>query len=526
MGSYPVSSNSYQNYGYPYPQNGTQNENLPEPNGSLLTSDNPHAGSLPVSGVQDNRVISNKTIKKHLDEANQALKPKKKGLFQKIGDFFKGIGHAIKNIFTTLANPKNWLLIGGAIALCILCPPAGAVLAGVGALMAGNQMIKGVATGNWEQVGEGTLNLGLSVAGFKGATSSVKAGGGKFTVSGTKSADAQANLLKAETELGALQKSGADASTIQKAEQAVTEATHAQKAALGNQTRIETARMNWFSKRSFLKSTGTKNLSVEQVQLKVAQSNLELSAARAQVSEAQLALKEAVAGGSSKTIAEAESNYAAAQANLGKANQTHLDLLKAERIKQLQGMGMGERSKTYAQDNWATTRDSIETVRGKTLTSADGRTLNYWKRTPKGPAGETSPAAAGSESMLTQVKNWWSPTSKTEDVATAQHRSNGVSMPTPSGGPITPPSDVPNGQDSQKAAAAARAAKQAVMDKWQQWRQSQQTKDLAAAAWNNQLNALVPVAQLNNQNQGKPFNSGSQPQALNVPNQFNLEVPA
>lgn len=525
MGSYPLGSN-HQKYGYAYQQQLAQNEAMAEEDPSLLSSANPHANSMPITGAHDNRVISNKTIKKHAEEMQKAIKPKKRSFFQKIRDFFKGIGKAIKNIFKSLANPKTWLLIGAAIALCIIWPPAGVILAGVGAAMATTQIAKGVKSGNWEQVGEGTFNLGLSVIGFKAASGSVKSGGSKFTLSGTRSADANANLLNAEQKLTALQKAGASTAEINKAKVVVAEATHAQKAAMANQARIDTARMNWFSKQSFLKKTGTKNLSANQVQVRLAQSTENLGAARANLAESEIAVKSAAAGGNKKNIALAEANRTTAQANLIKATDINLDLIKADRIKQLQGMDMTQRAKVYAKDQVATTKDSIGTASGKTLTTTDGRTVSYWKRTPKGPNSEALPATANSGSAMDKVKGWWSPkTASAEGAAATPQKATGMSVPKPGGGSVAPP-DPSTGQDSQSISNSAKVANEAIATSWQQWRESQKVKDAASTAWENQFNALVPVTELSHHKQGNNYSAGNKNNSNNGSHQFNLEVPA
>jgi hypothetical protein len=70
-------------------------------------------------------------------------KPTKRGFFHKIGDFFKGVGNGIKHIVQSLTHLKTWLLIAGAVALCVVFPPVAAILAGIGAVMASAQIVKG-----------------------------------------------------------------------------------------------------------------------------------------------------------------------------------------------------------------------------------------------------------------------------------------------------------------------------------------------------------------------------------------------
>ena len=81
MGSYAVGSGGgYSNYSYQLPQSGSQASGLPnqgdgslQESKSLLSNTDPHANDLPMLGAKDNRVISNKTIQKHLDAGDMVV---------------------------------------------------------------------------------------------------------------------------------------------------------------------------------------------------------------------------------------------------------------------------------------------------------------------------------------------------------------------------------------------------------------------------------------------------------------------
>jgi len=340
----------------------------------------------------------------------------------------------------------------------------------------------------------------------------VKTGGVKFTLSKTRTATAETNLAKSEAELSGLQKAGADAAEIQKAEQSVTQARQAQQAALENEARIETARMNFWSRTNFLLDTDTAGLSTRQVQARVAETTNDLNRARAQATDAALTLKEALASGNQGLISEAKANNTLAQKTLTRATQQHLDMLKAERIKQLKAMHYAERGKNRVQDQWATLQDSLGTVRGKTLTSADGRTLNYWRRTPQNPttkAWDVQTADATTGKQNGSFQRGWSttnapenpPASPVDSTADAVKQAEGQQAPgfsMPKGAdPNLQNMDTPNGQNNRNAAQSARAAKDAVVAKWRNWRQHHPLQRVSDTAWNNQMNILVPLSEIN-----------------------------
>lgn len=128
----------------------------------------------------------------------EASKPKEKkmGFLDGVGHFFKGaakaIGGAVCSIIPGASvaakalgwkdapsfSIKNALIAAGTVALCIVCPPAGVAIAAVGVAAGTVKVGKGVyelATADTkeeqeaacEEMGAGTLEVGLSVAGAK-----------------------------------------------------------------------------------------------------------------------------------------------------------------------------------------------------------------------------------------------------------------------------------------------------------------------------------------------------------------------
>ena len=109
--------------------------------------------------------------------APPAEQPKKSG---GIGGFFKGIVKGAVNMVKSLCTPKGLLMAAAGVAACIAFPVAAPlVLGGMAVVGGGAQMVKGFASGNTEQAGEGFLTAGLGAVGIKasGALSAGKAAG-------------------------------------------------------------------------------------------------------------------------------------------------------------------------------------------------------------------------------------------------------------------------------------------------------------------------------------------------------------
>ena len=107
------------------------------------------------------------------------------GFFSAIGNIFKGAAKMVVNtVKDIVTNPAKLLGAVATAALCVVFPPAGLVLAGIGIVSGGAKIASGVANAMgaktdaeakaaWQQVGEGGLTVGLSVAGAKASVKSM-----------------------------------------------------------------------------------------------------------------------------------------------------------------------------------------------------------------------------------------------------------------------------------------------------------------------------------------------------------------
>lgn len=110
------------------------------------------------------------------------------GFFSAIGNIFKGAAKMVVNtVKDIVTNPAKLLGAVATAALCVVFPPAGLALAGIGIVSGGAKIASGVANAMgaktdaeakaaWQQVGEGGLTVGLSVAGAKASVKSMGAG--------------------------------------------------------------------------------------------------------------------------------------------------------------------------------------------------------------------------------------------------------------------------------------------------------------------------------------------------------------
>lgn len=321
---------------------------------------------------------------------NDGLQEKKSG-GGGIKDFFKGIFNGLKNLVKSLADPKTWLMIAACIALCMFVPGAGVALMALGIGMASMQIFKGVSSGNMEQAGEGTFNLALC---FLGGTSGMKAGKGaesaNFSRAGTR-------VTQAEAKLVAAQKAN-DAKAIESAQKAVDVARM-------QMARTDASAMSAAAREAHLKNPNVASLkTADDFTAAKATSQNSLMAARSSVDDAQAALTAAEKTKDTAAITKAQSNLAVAETNAKNASANLHNVYLAERIHNTKDVGMMGRTGEYLKGTGTRTKDSMAMLFGRPMTSADGRTVGFWSRTPK-PPGEAAAAANAS----TKAPSKWNP---------------------------------------------------------------------------------------------------------------------
>lgn len=143
-------------------------------------------GSDGASGADDSAASAGDVVFGTNNECTDGKDDGKIGILEGIGSFFKGIGKAVVNTVTSIVtDPGKLLLTAGAVAVGIIFPPAGVAMA-VGAGIAGavqvGKGIYGVATAETdaeakaacENMGAGTLQVGLSVVGAKAGLKAMK----------------------------------------------------------------------------------------------------------------------------------------------------------------------------------------------------------------------------------------------------------------------------------------------------------------------------------------------------------------
>jgi hypothetical protein len=104
------------------------------------------------------------------------------------GGFFQGLLNGVKKLGSFLMQPKNWLLTGGILLACMVCPPVGIALCGLGVLTGGASIMKGLSSGNMEEVGEGVFNTGLSAVGTYTSVQALNAAKGASAAASADSA--------------------------------------------------------------------------------------------------------------------------------------------------------------------------------------------------------------------------------------------------------------------------------------------------------------------------------------------------
>lgn len=110
------------------------------------------------------------------------------GFFSAIGNIFKGAAKMVVNtVKDIVTNPAKLLGAVATAALCVVFPPAGLALAGIGIVSGGAKIASGVANAMnaktdaeakaaFQDIGAGGLTVGLSVAGAKASVKSMGAG--------------------------------------------------------------------------------------------------------------------------------------------------------------------------------------------------------------------------------------------------------------------------------------------------------------------------------------------------------------
>lgn len=157
-------------------------------------------GSDGAGGADDSAASAGDVVFGANNECTDGKDDGKIGILEGIGSFFKGIGKAVVNTVTSIVtDPGKLLLTAGAVAVGIIFPPAGVAMA-VGAGIAGavqvGKGIYGVATAETdaeakaacENMGAGTLQVGLSVVGAKAGLKAMKGTSGSAMNALSKSA--------------------------------------------------------------------------------------------------------------------------------------------------------------------------------------------------------------------------------------------------------------------------------------------------------------------------------------------------
>lgn len=386
----------YSGYGGYYGYNQQQGGSVLGSNTSMSMTNSQLASTPNLDGSNTSNIT--KGVSETYNKTMQGGGGEKKGFFDHFKDFFKGIFNGIKNLLKSLADPKTWLLIAACIALCVLVPGAGTALMVLGVGMAGMQIFKGVSSGDASQVGEGTFNLALC---FLGGANSVKAGkgaeAGNFSRAGTR-------VAEAEKALAAAQKSK-DAKAIASAEKSL-EAARVQLA------RADASAISGAQREAHLTRPNVANLkTADDFTAAKASTQKGHMEARASVDSARARLAEAEKSGNAASVEKAKSALATAETNAKVAANNVHDVYLAARIRDMQNMGMMGRAGEYVKNSGTLFKDNFAMAFGKPMTSADGRTISYWSRTPKTPEGaalngEKAATTASSGSKM-NPKNWF-----------------------------------------------------------------------------------------------------------------------
>lgn len=128
------------------------------------------ASSYPVAGEAAQSANASNGIMGFLTGNEDTRKPEEKPENQKgpIGGILGGLWNGLKNTVKSLFTPEGLLMIGGFLALNFLTGGALTPLMFVlGGTVGTYQVGKGLATGDWEKMGQGAFTLGTTFLGAK-----------------------------------------------------------------------------------------------------------------------------------------------------------------------------------------------------------------------------------------------------------------------------------------------------------------------------------------------------------------------
>ncbi len=145
---------------------------------------NPYGGStLPTINTN---IDTLKTSATKTSAASDGKDDGKIGFWKGVGNFLKGAKNAVVNtVKSIVTDPKKLLVTAGAIALGIVCPPAGVAMAVAGGVAGAITVGKGVynaatadtdaeAEAAFQEMGGGALQVGLAVVGTKAGIKTMK----------------------------------------------------------------------------------------------------------------------------------------------------------------------------------------------------------------------------------------------------------------------------------------------------------------------------------------------------------------
>lgn len=438
-------SSSYGNYGYSgYGGYGQQQSGSVLGNTSMSSAYSSMGNSsMDTSGANVDNIM--KGIKETFNggmAANGSSGSEEKksgGLFGGIKDFFSGIVKGATNLIKSLADPKTWLMIVACAALCFIFPPAGMALLAIGVAMAGSQIVKGVSSGNMEQVGEGVFNLGLSAVGARSTMSGVGSGTGAAKSSIQATEAATANVAKAEKSLEAA-KASKDTAKIAEAEKALALAKSDEGAAIAAQ--------NAHVKAQAASMTGKQRAAVTEKYDPKQITDVDIGHARSSLKQANddvAAAKTNLANQEKGTDAykAAEANVIAAEkVAASKANEVH-NMLLAKRIEAIEAKSMFGKVKHYGSTTWNGFTANGKALFNRNMTNPyTGEVRTLYSSTPKTAA---EAAEAGSKPGLLSRLNPFSssnkgnPTQAADEAAAASTKAEQAGIKNAKPEPVVPP---------------------------------------------------------------------------------------
>ena len=146
------------------------------------------ASSYPVAGEVTQASNASSGIAAFFTGNHDTRKPEEKVENQKgpIGGFFGGLWNGLTNTIKNLFTPDGLLMVGGFLALNFLTGGAlTPIMFVLGGTIGTYQVGKGLATGDWEKMGQGAFTLGTTFLGakFDFFTMKHKPSGEKFAMS-------------------------------------------------------------------------------------------------------------------------------------------------------------------------------------------------------------------------------------------------------------------------------------------------------------------------------------------------------